>query len=493
MLVEFAILAASLFIFYHLFLEFRGSNLPPGPRPLPLIGNLNLLSKQMHLSFTELEKTYGKVYRLYLGHKLAIVLSGDAIKEALVRQPRNFAGRPVLNPQLKSALNRGPGLTVMDYGETWKLFRKLGHSTIKVYGENRLQDVIKDEVLELCNRLESSAGKPFDITQQSGIAVTNVICTKLFGTRYQIDDPEFLRVYEIHDKLSRIGFGGNLVTNIFPSLASILPFSEKQRDLIQIGQERYEILERKYQEHVKTFDPENIRDYTDALLKAKQDAEQEDKSSKEHLQESTIIMAGLATLFIAGSETTSTTLGWAVIYLLHNPDVQERLHKEIDDVIGRDAFPQLSKRKELPVLEAFTAETLRLANLAPLAIPHKARERSTLQGFEIPEGTTVFANLWSLHHDPTVWKDPFTFNLDRFLDEEGKFKAPVGGTFLPFGAGPRVCLGEVLARSELFLFLSRMLQRFEFVNPPGCELPSMEGDLGVVLHPMPYTVCVRSR
>ena len=116
-----------------------------------------------------------------------------------------------------------------------------------------------------------------------------------------------------------------------------------------------------------------------------------------------------------------------------------------------------------------------------------------LGGYNIPKGTQVTANTWSLHHDPTFWNDPFTFSVDRHLDEAGNFIPPVGGTFLPFGAGPRVCLGEVLARSELFLFLCRLLQQFKFENPPGSELPSLEGDSAIVLHPRPYMVRVMKR
>ncbi|XP_001632363.3 cytochrome P450 2U1 [Nematostella vectensis] len=494
MYLELATLAVTLFIVYHLFFEFREGNLPPGPRPLPLIGNLNLLSNQMHLDFAALEKTYGKIFRVYLAHKPIIVLSGDAIKEALVRQPRNFAGRPLL-PITEEVVDkkRGKSLFAMDYGERWRIFRKLGHSTIKVYGEDRLQEVINEEVSELCKRLEESDEKPIDITKQFGTAVTNVICTKIFGNRYDINDPEFQRLYYINDKSTRLNIGEGWLKEAFPFLKPFLPYSQQVKEIKELDQERFVIMKAKYDEHVQTFDPNHIRDYTDALLKAKQEAEEEDKSSKEHFGEGPIIMAGLVTLFLAGSETTTTTLSWAIAYLLHNPGVQARLHKEIDQVIGKDVSPKLSQRTNIPVLEAFTAETQRLSNLVPLSLPHKTTSDCTLLGYEIAKGTTVFTNLWSLHHDPSIWKEPDTFNLDRFLDAKGKFQAPVGGTFLPFGAGPRVCLGEVLARSELFLFLATLLQHFEFVNPLGCPLPSLEGDMGVVLHPKPFTVCVRKR
>ncbi|XP_031565203.1 steroid 17-alpha-hydroxylase/17,20 lyase-like [Actinia tenebrosa] len=489
MIIELALFAVTVFFIYHFFFEFRGNNLPPGPAPWPIIGNANLLSQEMHLSLTKVGEQYGKIYRIYLGHKLMIVLSGDAIKEALVRQPKDFAGR--VEPPF--IVKRGPGLPLMDYGAKWKLYRKLGHSAIKIYGEGRLQEVISKEVDELCKRLEAEVGKPLDIAIQFNMAVTNVICTKLLGQRYEIDDPEFLKIYNINDQITRVKFIGASFQKLFPFLKFFLPQDEQTKLLEKMANERFEFLSQKFVEHKKKFDGETIRDYIDALLYTKQQAETEDHANQKYLDDDTIVTAGITSLFTAGSETTSTTLGWAIAYLLHNPDIQERLYKEIHDVIGSDEFPNLNQKKMLPTLEAFTAETQRKANLVPLAIPHKTTDDTVLEGYNIPKDTTVMANLWSLHHDPTIWQDPFKFNIDRFLDEEGNFKSPVGGTFLPFGAGPRVCLGEVLARSELFLFLCRLLQQFKFETPQGCELPSLEGHAAAVLHPKPYLVCVKKR
>lgn len=443
----------------------------------------------MHLSLTKLGEQYGKIFRVFAGHNLMIVLSGDAIKEALVRKSKDFAGRS--EPPFST--EGGPGLPIMDYGAKWKLYRKLGHSAIKVYGEGRLQEVISKEVDELDKRLEAEAGKPLDIAIQFNMSVTNVICTKILGQRYEIDDPEFLKIYNINDQITRFKFIGTSVQRIFPFLKSFLPQDEQLKVLSSLVKQRFDFLSQKFLEHQKKFDGETIRDYTDALLYAKHQAEREDSANQEYLDNATIVSGGITSLFTAGSETTSTTLGWAIAYLLHNLDLQDRIYKEIDDVIGSDEFPSLSHKKMLPTLEAFTAETQRKANLVPLAIPHKTTVDTVLEGYNIPKGTTILANLWSLHHDPTIWHDPFKFNIDRFLDEEGKFKSPPGGTFLPFGAGPRVCLGEVLARSELFLFLCRLLQKFKFETPPGCELPSLEGHEAIVLHPKPYMVCVKKR
>ncbi|EDO29403.1 predicted protein [Nematostella vectensis] len=474
---------ALIYIFYS-----RKERLPPGPAPWPIIGNLDLLIRKeaLYKTFTNLSHKYGGVFRLYLGSKPVVVLNGKAIYDSLARQPSVFAGRPTLPPSLDFGMD--PDYGVLDYGPLWKFYKKLGHSAVRVHGTDRLNEAIRVEVDEVCRRLDSLDGQPVDISKEFGIATTNVICARLFGSRYDVHDPEFLRIYEIHNKISRVVMSSRSLSDVFPFLVNILPESKERRELRELLQERYTIIWRKYKEHEQTFTPGVIRDYTDLLI----DAKLSEKNSHK-LTENGIISTGLASQFLAGSETTASTLSWSVVYLLNDSDVQERIHNELDDVIGKGQLPQLSHKKKLPVLEAFTAETLRLSCIGPLGMPHKTTRDTFLRGHAIPKGTTVVPNLWSLHHDSTEWKDPFKFDINRFL-EDGVFRAPANDAYLPFSAGPRVCLGEELARSELFLFLARLLQKFDFVTPLGLEVPSLDAeDSGIVLHPKPFLACARRR
>lgn len=493
MIVELIGLVFLVILICYVFFEYRTSNLPPGPRPWPLIGNPSIMNcSKLYLYLTDLAKTYGEVFTVYVGRQPMVVLSGSAIKEALVHQSLVFAGRPPRAETFRFNEARSPTLFLMAHGPAWRLFRKLGHQTIKVYGQERLQSVMDLEVDYLCKRLESLDGKPNDISKEFGMSVTNVICHQLFGSRYEIDDPEFLQVYKVHDILIHTPIRRSFLDSI-PFIWRFLPESEDVKKVEVAGVWRDNLMKRNYQKHLETFDVHNIRDYTDALIMAKLEAEQEDSSCKEYLTEEAIIRAGLATVFLAGSETTSTTLAWGVRYLLHNPDIQTRLHQEIDQVIGRDETPKLTSKNLLPLLEAFMAETLRMSSILPLDILHRTTADTTLKGYAIPKETTVVPNLWSLHHDSKLWPDPFKFSIDRFLDEEGKFVNPPSGTFFPFSAGRRVCMGEVLARSQLFLFLARLLQKFRFENPPNTDLPCLEGGEGVVMCVKPFNVCVISR
>lgn len=484
----------AIFIYYYFF-KFVGKNLPPGPTPLPLIGNLHILGQDLQCSLKDLADEYGKVFRLYIGEKLVVVLSGDAIREALVRKPTDFAGRPSMY-FYKIALRDDPPLVLIDYGEHWRIHRRLAHKTIKVYGTNRYEMVIQREITELCTRLELKGrlDEPSSIKIEIGLAIMNVICNKIFGSRFDVEDPEFLEMFHLQAELFRLStVAARGLVDLFPFLRFILPVSGDVRQL-QVTNDRWrEILLKKYREHQETFEKDNLRDYTDVILNARREAEEEDSKDLEYLQDKHLI-SSITTLFIAGSETAATTLSWAVLYLLHFPEIQRRIHAEIDRIVGRRGPVWLDKRKSFPYLEAFICETMRYTSILPLSVPHMTTVNTTLQGYNIPKGTNVIVNIWALHRDPSFWKDPDSFIPERFLDAEGKFVFPDGDCFLPFGAGPRACMGEVLARCELFLFLANLLQRFTFENPPGVALPTLKHlPGGAVLQPAIEEVMVKIR
>ena len=193
-------------------------------------------------------------------------------------------------------------------------------------------------------------------------------------------------------------------------------------------------------------------------------------------------------LFIAGTGTLSVVIIWSLYYVTKHPDVQARLHCELDEFFGKNArLPEFSDRPDLPYLEAFTAELHRSASDNPLALPHSTTRDTSLAGFFIPRDTTVFVNLWGIHHDPDYWREPFSFRPDRFLDEQGRLH--VEG-IMPFSTGTRSCLGEKFAKRVVFLFVARLLHRFRFECPYGEILPEEEdiSDYGILLDCKPFRI-----
>ena len=227
--------------------------------------------------------------------------------------------------------------------------------------------------------------------------------------------------------------------------------------------------------------------YIQAPLKAKQEAEKKDDDIQEYLTEDHPTST-MFDLFLAGAETTGTTLKWCLLSMVLWSVCQEKLQMELDREIGKPDginFVGLSKTSALPYLEAVVMETHRLGSIVPLGLFHKAMKDTVLRGYEITKGTSIVVSLWALHHDESYWKNPFQFDPCRFLVADGKIFRDSARQYIPFSAGPRVCLGETLARTELFLCLSNLFHRYQFVFPSQDEKPNLRGKSKATLCPKP--------
>lgn len=198
-------------------------------------------------------------------------------------------------------------------------------------------------------------------------------------------------------------------------------------------------------------------------------------------------------MFIAGNETSTATILWSLVHLMSYPDIQAKIHRQIDDVIGYDRMPELNDRKQLPLIEAVLNETSRLSSVVPLSIPHKTTRETSLGKYAIPRDTTILVNLWAIHHDEREWDEPMLFKPERFLDSDGKLKDVSKMSYMPFSAGRRICLGEALAKQMMFLVLTGILQQFQFVSPPGCDIEMTKGADGIVRRPEHFELCLKKR
>ncbi|RXG53689.1 cytochrome P450 2L1, partial [Armadillidium vulgare] len=216
-------------------------------------------------------------------------------------------------------------------------------------------------------------------------------------------------------------------------------------------------------EHRESLDKNNPRNYIDKYLieyeKQKGNPEYDYWGEED-------LLSNILDIFMAGSETTSSTIRWFFLYMSRFPDVQKRVQKEIDEIVPKGQLPSLHDKEKLPCLEALTYEINRIISLIPHSVPHEATEDTTLENYFIPKGSVVITNIETCHKDPLHWKHPNTFSIDNFLDDEGKLIKNKEG-YLPFSLGRRQCLGESLAKMELFIFMGSILQNFEILEPKG--------------------------
>ncbi|XP_047372219.1 vitamin D 25-hydroxylase isoform X5 [Sciurus carolinensis] len=199
---------------------------------------------------------------------------------------------------------------------------------------------------------------------------------------------------------------------------------------------------------------------------------------------------GVGELIIAGTETTTNVLRWAILLMALYPSIQGQVWKEIDLIVGPNRKPSWDDKCKMPYTEAVLHEVLRLCNVVPLGIFHATSEDVVVRGYSIPKGTTVITNLYSVHFDEKYWKDPEVFHPERFLDSRGRFVKREA--LIPFSLGRRHCLGEHLARMEMFLFFTTLLQRFH-LHFPHEVVPDLKPRLGMTLQPQPYLICAKRR
>jgi len=215
--------------------------------------------------------------------------------------------------------------------------------------------------------------------------------------------------------------------------------------------------------HVKEYQPGKNDDYINAYF-TERELRQKQNNHAEMFDDFTL-NRNLDILFKAGTETTTTTLRWGLLYMMMHPDVQRKVQQEIDDVIGSDRSPTMEDKLRMPYTDATLLEIARRATIVPLNVPHRTTEDVQLDHFIIPKDATILTNLWAVHHDEKLFPDPFSFRPERFINERGQFVKHQA--VIPFSLGKRFCLGEPLARMELFLYFTTILQKFTIVNPEG--------------------------
>ncbi|KAI5105519.1 cytochrome P450, family 2, subfamily X, polypeptide 9, partial [Silurus meridionalis] len=430
-----------------------------------------------------LAEQYGNIYSLYFGTKPAVVLNGlNAVRDALVNKFADCSGRP---QNLVKDVTEGKGVIIADYGPQWKEHRRFALMTLRNFGlgKQSMEKRILTELEQLVVRLEKHAGNSLYPKTLFHDAASNIIYLVLFGTRYEYGDEKlkvYVRLYTENAKL----FSGAwaMIYDALPMLRSLpLPFQKAFKNYATLRM----LTSKMIKKHKTTRVPGKPRDFVDCYLDELDKKDPQSTFSEEQLV--TYIM----NLHVAGTETTSNTILTSILYLMAHQDIQKKCQQEIDDVLQGKACISFEDRHDMPYTQAVIHECQRIANTTPLSVFHCTTRDTEVLGYSIPKGTMIIPNLSSVLSEEGQWKFPHEFNPSNFLNDQGQFEKPEA--FIPFSAGPRVCLGEGLARMELFLFMVTLLHRFQFIWPEDAGEPDFTPVFGLTLTPKPYRMEVRLR
>lgn len=461
---------------------------PPGPTPLPIIGNLHILDiRRQDFTFMELAKKYGPFFTFHLGPLKAVVLVGyEANKDALTTSNYDFGNRAVIPIVDNFQKNHG---VFFSNGESWKVTRRFMLSILRDLGMGKktIEGRIIEELQFLNAEIQSYNGKPFD-KKVFYLAAPNITFGMLFGRRFNYDNPTFQRFITIIDDLVvNTATPAAKVYNVYPMLRYF--FKEPAIVMERIDQLN-EILRVLFKEAKEVKSEDSFRTFVEAFMQ--KDEREMVTDEKEKIFTEKNLLASAFDIMLAGTETVSTTIQWGILLLTKHPHVQKKVQDEIENVIGLERPPRWDDQKDLPYCLAAVHETQRIANLLPY-LPHATAADVHFRDYFIPKGTTVIPLLSSVLNDETQWETPKQFNPNHFLDADGNFLKK--DAFYPFSKGRRVCAGESLARMELFLFITGMLQKFTFTPPPGVSTEDLDLTPEVVftMRTKSYRVCATPR
>ncbi|XP_053571430.1 cytochrome P450 2B19 [Bombina bombina] len=453
----FSFLISVLFISSYWRKHKKYQNLPPGPTPLPLLGNLNYVTRDGK-HFRELSQKHGPVFTIWQLSEPIVVLCGyDVVKDALINHADQFSGRPYL--AVVDFYSQGYSFPNV-HGLRWSQLRRFTLTSLRNFGMGKttMEERVLKEGQNLLQAVADTGGKPFNPLNLIGCAIGNIVSTMLLGEQFQYKDKKLQdlitttrkHILNTHSRLHQFG-------NMFPILLNLPGLRQK---IFREATEMTSFVKEYIQSHKKNLNINSPKDFIDFfLLKMKE----EEPDADTNFSEKTLLWTIVA-LLAAGTETTTSTLKYCLTVMAHYPEVQEKVQQEIDEVTGSVRLPGIMDRAQMPYTNAVIHETQRLMDLAPIAHYHAVTQDTEFRGYTLPKGTRVIPFISSVLNDPTQWETPDDFNPNHFLDDKGQFRARPA--FMVFSAGKRICAGENLARMELFLLFCSLMKQFTFSRVP---------------------------
>ncbi|KAL5816517.1 hypothetical protein ACOSQ3_024895 [Xanthoceras sorbifolium] len=468
-----------IFLIHGLYQRLR-YKLPPGPRPWPIIGNLDKLNPDhKRLCLTEWSKTYGAIVSVWFGSTLHVVVSNSELAKQVLKDNDHQLANRYRNKGIAVAYKNGQDLIWADYGPHYVKVRKV--CTLELFSPKSieaLRPIREEEVRAMIESIYEDLNSP-DHNYCGGLVlrkylgsvafnyITRLVLGKRFVNREGVMDDQGLEFKAIVANEFKLGAPLGLVEHIWwlgwiswlydNDEASTEHLARKDR-LTRV------IMEEHKAKSMNINGGGGVKQhFVNALLGLQE---------KYDLSEDTI-MGLLWNMITAGMDTVAITAEWAMAELVKNPKVQQKAQQEMDRVIGLDRAITESDILNLPYLQCIAKEATRLHPPTPLMLPHRASAHIKIGGYDIPQGTVVHVDVWAIARDPSIWADPLEFKPERFLLNDVDIKG-YDCRMLPFGAGRRICPAAQLAINLVTSMVAHMLHHFQWTQPEAVQLEEID-------------------
>ncbi|XP_041987254.1 probable cytochrome P450 303a1 [Aricia agestis] len=491
-----AVALVCLFLFLN---TVKPKKFPPGPKWLPILGSAYEVNKvrtktgYLYKAVKILSEKYcdnGPVIGIKIGKdRIVMVNSLEANREMLYNE--DIDGRPKGIFYQTRTWGERRGLLLTD-GELWKEQRKFLMKHLREFGFGRqgMGNIAFREagfMVEDMNEAISKNGGPVVMEMHNffNTYILNTLWTMMAGLRYKPDDPNMIILQNLlFDLFASIDMCGCPFSH-FPILCLLAPNASGYNYFMKTHKRIWKFLRDEIARHKNRFDFNNEdKDFMDAYIRV----------LKEHGEINTYsegqLVAICMDMFMAGTETTSKSMSFCFSYLVREQEVQKKAQEEIDRVVGRGRKPQLDDRPNMPYNEAIMHECVRHFMGRTFGVPHRALRDTTLAGYNIPAETMVLSNYTNILLDPVLYPDPYAFKPERFL-VDGKISLP--DHYFPFGISKHRCLGDVLAKCNIFLFTTSLLQSFSILPAPGEPMPSLDHVDGATPSAAPFKALIIPR
>ena len=460
---------------------------PPGPRaPLPVIGDVYRLGSDIAKGLELFTKKYGRITGFWMGPVRAVAISDfDVLQHILNKNETANRTKPEDGYLVRHGLSFGevPGV-IFSNGITWSEVRRSSLHIFRDFGfgKNALEEMVEEEVDNLIQYIDDNwIDTPLNVSQFFNISVLAALWRVISGESLKIGDPNLQQLVttikdilkENSNPLLLISFDNKHLYKLFNNIG-LVTFQKNIDKILEYCKNYIEL------HKSRPIDGNNPLTFIEAFLYKIQMIE--DPMSPLHGETGELnLMNAIFDFFIAGTDTSANTLEWAMLYMIQNSEVQSKVREELQIHIGSKK-PKMSERHLTPYTEAVLHEISRKGNIAPIAIEHSTTKSIEVGSYKIPSETIIFPMIGEVMFDPEHFPDPFKFNPERYLTEEenGNLKFTPHPRVNPFGIGKRRCLGEILARTTLYKFLTGIIQKYEILS--GQDDPILDKSKGGFLN-----------